>query len=217
MIEVILDQNKTDTFQDQVRPVYAIEKFTGTNLQDYRRIAREFVARFKDTPLVIIRSQDAAFSNNLFALALFIETCELDTKLDGIIFQVDDARAATEAYKPYIALTIGLKYALRLQKEAPKMIFKEISLLNYLNLNIRQDYLTSKMYISLPGDSPVQKLTAADADEAITVIGIMKTLSLTHCGASIDAELTVSDQPVKRSKEELIQSIIDGVSPWIQC
>lgn len=216
MIEVILDQNQTDVFQNQTRPVYAVREFSGTDLSAYRALAREFAKRFQNAPIVIVRSETAGFSINLFALALFIETYHLDTKLDAVVFQVANTHAATEAYKPYVALTIGLKYAMRLREQSPKMIFKEISLLNYLNLNIRQDYLANKMFISLPGTEPVLKIIANNADEALVAIGIIKTLSLTHCNASVDAELSLSDCPVCQSEEDLIQKIIDGVRPWIQ-
>ncbi len=216
MIEVILDQNQTDVFQNQTRPVYDVRKFSGTDLSAYRALAREFAKQFQNDPIVIVRSETDGFSINLFALALFIETYHLDAKLDAVVFQTANVHAATEAYKPYVALTIGLKYAMRLREQSPKMIFKEISLLNYLNLNIRQDYLANKMFISLPGAEPAQKIIANNADEALVAIGIIKTLSLTHCNAAIDAELFLSDCPVCQSEENLIQKIIDGVRPWIQ-
>lgn len=215
MIEVILDQNQTDVFLNQARPVYAVREFSGADLSAYRALAREFAKRFQNDPIVIVRSEAAGFSINLFALALFIETYHLDAKLDAVVFQVENAHAATEAYKPYVALTIGLKYAMRLREQTPKMIFKEISLLNYLNLNIRQDYLAKKMFISLPGAEPAQKIVADNADEALVAIGIIKTLSLTHCNAAIEAELSLSDRPVCQSEEDLIQKVIDGVTPWI--
>ena len=69
------------------------------------------------------------------------------------MFKVKEKAAAIQAYKPFIALTIGLKYIIRLYQEELDNVYKEIAGLSYLGLNIKEDYLENKLYMELPNGS----------------------------------------------------------------
>lgn len=215
MIEITIDGNDDNEFLGRPRQVYEIKDFAGGSFDDYRPLARDILNSFPAQQIIIVRNHSADCSDNQLALALFVESCHVDNNIENIIFKVADAQKSLEAYKPYVALTIGLKYVMRLMVEDPKLIYKEIALLNYLGLEIEHDYLNNKLLISLPGTEPERRLIGENTDDALVIIGVLKTLALAHTGASIRAELEISPQPVQLSEDELIRRIISGVSPWI--
>lgn len=215
MIEITIDGNDDNEFLGRPRQVYEIKDFDGKCFDDYRPIARDILNSFPAQQIIIVRNHSANCSDNQLALALFVESCHIENNIENIIFKVADAQKSLEAYKPYVALTIGLKYVMRLLAENPKMIYKEIALLNYLGLDISHDYLRNKLQIKLSGDEPVRKMTGENTDDALVIIGVLKSLALAHTSASICAELEISPQPVSLNEDELIHRIISGVQPWI--
>ncbi len=66
MIEIALDEQPDNRFLGLERPVFTINAFSGTALDDYRRLARDFVVRYADAPIVIVRSSVEGFSLNMF-------------------------------------------------------------------------------------------------------------------------------------------------------
>lgn len=216
MIEIVLDENGGDTFLDKVRPVFAIKEPLTYDLASYRSKARQLIEKYAETPIVIIQNANPEFSINLFALALFLESCFVENKIECAVFKVADSKKATEAYKPYVALTIALKYVMRLTSEDVKMIYKEIAGLGYLGLDIHNDYLADKIYLKLQGTAPFRKLHAKNVSEALVCAGILKALALANTGASFEAEINVQQKEQALDTDEIIVKIIKGVRPWIE-
>lgn len=215
MIEIVLDENGGDTFLDKSRPVFAIKVPLAYDLAAYQTMARQLIEKYAKTPIVIIQADHQDFSINLFALALFLESCFIENKIECAVFKVADSKKATEAYKPYVALTIALKYVMRLISEDVKMIYKEISGLGYLGLDIRNDYLADKIYLKLQGTAPVRRLYAETVSEALVCAGILKALALANTGASLEAEVKIQQPKQALNMDEIIIKIIEGVRPWI--
>lgn len=216
MIEIVLDENGGDTFLGKMRPIFAIKESLTYDLAAYRVMARQLIENYTKTPIVIIQADAPDFSINLFALSLFIESCFIDNEIECAVFKVADSKKATEAYKPYVALTIALKYVMRLISEDVKMIYKEISGLGYLGLDIRNDYLSNKIYLKLQGDAPICQLRAKNVSEALVCTGILKALALVKKGASLEAEVDVQQQKQIVNTDEIIVKIVEGVKPWIK-
>ena len=216
MIEIALDEQPDNRFLGLERPVFTVNAFSGTALDDYRRLARNFVVRYADVPIVIVRSSVAGFSLNMFALALFIESCHTENRIDCAVFKVADAAKATEAYKPYVALTIAIKYIMRLCRESTKNIYKEITGLGYLGVEVKTDYAAAKINIRLSGDGAPVTLAASDINDILAAAGALKALALMKSGATVSAEINMADNLPPADEEKVIAKIMAQVSPWIK-
>lgn len=215
MIEVVLDGNDNDEFLNRTRPVYVVENFSGTDFSDYRQKARELIAACQREPIVLIRNLSPLCSINKLALALFIEAENCENNIECVVFKVADAAAATATYKPYVALTIGIKYVMRLMEEDAKIIYKEISLLEYLGLKITHDYSRNVLQIELPGTGEPKLMAAEHTSDALALVGMLKALALAHVSTPIKADFHISDENPPFDKEAIINRIIKLVQPWI--
>ena len=118
------------------------------------------------------------------------------------------------AYKPFVALTIGIKYAVRLYQEDLKNMYKDIASLSYLQLSIKEDYLQNKLIVTLNRGGKVKKIKAKTAEEALTAIGVVKSLALVSAAATIECELDILRNPDVADVN--IDNVIDGIVRWTQ-
>lgn len=209
MIEIVMDSNKEDSFLSEKRPVIAIKDCPAKDWKTYTDLANQVLQDHKNTPIIIIRCDSPGFSINLFAVALFAQSCLIENSVDCAVFKVADKNTALYAYKPYVALSIGIKYIIRLSKETPLNIRKDITTLNYLGLNIKEDYASGKIFFTLSGTKPSQKISAATIEETLITIGILKSLALAETDASIEAEITIPNTPDSPDIATAIQKIVE--------
>lgn len=215
MIEIVLDGNDNNEFLNVERKVYCVEDFSGRTLDAYREQAREIIKLFAEEKIFIIRNNLPDISNNMLALALFIETYTYESKIDCIVFKVSDVAAASQAYRPFMALTTGIRYILQLLQESSRNIYRDIATLGYLGLKINQDYIHNKLLVTLPAASPVIYKHASNLSQALVVIGIMKTLILAQIPVHIEAEITITDENPPANADDIINQVVEFVSPWI--
>ena len=145
--------------------MFEINNLPSSDWAGYRALAKEFIVRFSQEAVVIVRNHIKDFSLNDFALALFVSSCQLDNNIECAVFKVADSRAATSAYKPYVALTVAVKYIMRLGKESLDEVYKDISTLGYLGIDVKHDYINHKLFLSLPGKGDVPIIKADNITE----------------------------------------------------
>lgn len=216
MIEIAFDSNNNNLFKNQPCPLYEINEFKGSDFTNYQQLARAVIAAFPEARIIIIRNQAENCSINLLAVALFIEAYHLPNMLECAVFKVEDNAAAMEEYKPYIALTIGMRLALRLCHENTRAIYREIENMGYLGLNIKTDYIAQKIYVGLSGNGDTTRFTANTAQEAVAVAASLKALSLAQTGADIKAEITINHNGPEINEQTVIMQIVQNVNPWIK-
>ena len=129
---------------------------------------------------------------NDFALALFIASCQIDNNIDCVVLKVADAKSATEAYKPYVALTIAIKYIMRLGREDIQSIYKDVSTLGYLGIDVKRDYSNNKFYLSLAGKGDCDIVKADNLTDILAAVGTAKALSLLQIDRPFKAEFTLN-------------------------
>ncbi len=215
MIEIALTENTENTFLKTEPPVFTIGEENVKTWDDYRALAKKIITAHINLPAVIIKNLNADISINWLAVALFVESCFINGKLECAVFKVADKSAAVQSYKPFVALTIGLKYIIRIYSEEPAYIYKEISSLSYLGLNIREDYLNNKLYLELPDNGECQKLTAQTLQETLTAVGILKCLALAQKAAHICAEITKSETSPRPDVDKAIADVVSFVRSWL--
>lgn len=216
MIEIALDSRPGNTFLDKERPVYTVAYFNGKTLDDYRREALRLIKQFADTKVVIVRVLEEGFSINMFSIALFIESCHMDNDIDCVVFKVLNDKKALEEYKPYVALTIGIKYVMRICSETTKRIYQEFTELGYLGLDIERDYCNKKIFLTLKGEGDTYKITTSTTGDAIAAVGVLKALSLMKIGASVELEINEVDERDSIEENAIINKIMDTITKWIK-
>lgn len=216
MIEIALDNNDNDLFKNQPYPVYKVHTFAGADFTHYQELARAIIAEYPDSRIIIIRNQAESCSINLLAVAMFVEAYHLPNMLECVVFKVKDNISAMESYKPYIALTIGMRLALRLCHEDSRSIYREIENMGYLGLSIKTDYIAQKIYVGLSSSGNTTTFTAATAQEAVAVAASLKALSLAQTGADIKAEISINCSSAEINEQAVIMQIVQNVNPWIK-
>ena len=214
MIEIVLDSHNDDTFLNIKRPIYTISSFEGASLADYQKEAQNFIKQYAEEMIVIIRTPQN-FSRNMFALALFIESCHIENKIDCVVFQVDDYLRALEAYKPFVALTIAIKYVMRLCHEEITNIYREFTNLGYLGLATEQDILNKKIILRLGEASSYLKITTSSTGDALAAVGMLKALSLAKINVSIEVEIQEVLESAPLDEMKIINKLINDIHPWI--
>ncbi len=215
MIEIAFDKNKDDLFLNKTYPIFKMPENTTNNLSQLRQTAQKLLTEMSGNKAVIIKDIDNA-CRNLFAVALFIEAYHNHHGIECIVFKVDDNMLAIEEYKPYLALTIGLKYILRLTEECPQTIYKEISGLGYLGLDIKEDYTKNILYLSLKGNKPTIKISTQNKNQALIATGLLKASALARCGISLEVAMQKTDEPTLIDLENVISNIVSKFLKEIQ-
>lgn len=215
MIEIVLDENTENTFLNAERPVYTIEDAAEKNWAEYRALARKILTMYGDIPIIIIRNNNPRFSINWFAVALFVESCFTKNKLECAVFKVADKAVAVQAYKPFVALTIGLKYIIRIYQEELENVYKEIAGLSYLGLSIKEDYIENKLYMELSTGGEMKRISAQNTEEALAAVAIIKSVALTQKPAHIRAEIHKAEPSPRPDIDKAIASVVSYVRPWI--
>ncbi len=215
MIEIVLDENPEHTFLNAERPVYTVSDSKVKTWEDYRKLAANILMLYGEFPVIIIRNNTPDFSINWFAVALFVESCFVKNKLECAVFKVGDKAVAIQAYKPFVALTIGLKYIIRLYQEELDNVYKEIAGLSYLGLTIKEDYLENKLYMELSNGGEEHYITAQTTEEALTAVAILKSVALTQKPAHIRAEILKAENSPHPDIDKAVAAAVSYVQEWI--
>lgn len=216
MIEIIFDRNADDVFLGEKKPVCSINKQEAQNWQEYRKLAKEILESHKGDKIVIIRNAAQNISVNWLAVALFIESCFLQSETEAVVFKTENYSEALAAYKPFVALSIGLKYAIRLYQDNLINMYKEIAALSYLHLSIKEDYLSNKLSIKFTNGGDTKKIKASTVEEALTAIGIIKSLSLASAPVSIECDFDTTKTSGSADIDKVIQEIVQYTKPFIE-
>lgn len=167
------------------------------------------------TKLSLCATQVRNFPVNWLAAACLRNPCFLQSRTEAVVFKTEDYDGAIAAYKPFVALTIGIKYVIRLYQEDLKNMYKDIASLSYLKLSIKEDYLANQLIIKLDKGGETKKIHAATAEEALTAIGIIKCLSLTPFAVSVEGKFDITDTPAPVDIDKVIGRVIQYLEPLL--
>lgn len=216
MIEVILDSNEGNEFLREERPVFELSDLAAQNWNDYRKKAQEIYQQASEHRIIIIRNNCLEFSSNWLAVALFVESCLQQTKLEAVVFKVDDKQKALSEYSPYVALTIALKFIINLSKEDTKAIYKDIGNMGYLGLDIKHDYAANKIVLILERQGEVNHIKTQTLTDALVATALLKAMALSNFDISITAEVSITTSPNNVVIEDTIAEVIKTITPWIE-
>lgn len=218
MIEIAIDENNNNVFLNEERPVCHINYDDEKNWDDYRQIARDILTTYANVPIVLIRASAGAFSNNWLAVALFVASCFIKNQLECVVFKVSNREKAMASYRPFIALTVGLKYIIHLYQDELGSMYREIAGLSYLGIDIQENFYENKLYMTYRQSYDTVSdhlLVAHTKEEALTVTGILKTISLTQKPAHIKAEIFKTNDTTLPDIDAAIRNVVSYVRPWM--
>ena len=216
MIEIVLDSNSGNEFCGKQYPVIEVEKQNSYDWESYKELARNYISKYKEEKAIIIYIKDEAFSLNKLSLALFVESIKKETNLENAVFKVTDLTQARQNYYPYVALTIAIKYVLKWLNEAPSAIYKSISELGYLDLDIKRSYAKNTLSIKYEGSlEPIYTYNTSNVFDALAIAGLLKAVSLAKVKACFNVEMLLDETPQNMDTDEIVEKIIKNVSTWI--
>ncbi len=216
MIEIVLDGNADDEFCGQKYSVIEIVSENLNSWTEYKQLAQQIIIDYAKEYAVIIKLENPNTFLNKLAVALFVESIKTPNQLQYAVFKVKNLEKAREEYKPYVALTIAIKYALNLANENHNTIYKNISELGYLGIETEQDYIGNSIILRLPNSNSTPIImNSNNLEDTICGVALLKALSLAQVKVSIVLKIVRNETEISSNKDVLVEKIIQNVSPWI--
>lgn len=216
MIEIVLDANEGNEFCGKSYPIIEISSQKEYKWENYKELARNYISQYKEEKAIIIYIKDDKFSLNKLSLALFVESIKKETNLENAVFKVKDLTQARQNYYPYVALTIAIKYVLKWLNESPAAIYKSISELGYLDLDIKRSYTNNTLSIKYNGSSePLYTYKTSNVFDALAMAGLLKAISLAKVKACFNVEMILDETPQIMDTDKIVEKIIQDISAWI--
>ncbi len=215
MIEIAFDKHLDPFFKEQEHPLLDVPNLHNKTFDAYISYARKAIKQYQSQKYLIAISDDSRFDTNLLSLAFFIASC-LDNQntVDCLVIKNKNYDKAFESYKPYIAISIGIKYVLRLIEEPADIIYKELKCLNYLNFSIKEDYVQNTIcYIFNPKNT--SSVTTNNTFDALVYAALYKILALTEIAIPFNLTIQITDKTQAINAEKIISAILQKVSPYI--
>lgn len=208
MIEIAFDENSGSTYNGKKYPVVDVP-FLESSFSAYQDFASKIILKHKKENFLIMKADESKFSCLKLAFALFCASCLYETYLDCVVFKVQNQKAAFEAYKPYIAASIGIRYALRLSTLEPFTVYKELQCLNYLNFSLKENYVDKSLIFTMTAPE-AQNLTIETKNifDALVNVSVLKALSLADIKKNIQLKVYITKAQEDISKKALIDAII---------
>ncbi len=214
MIEIAFDENKTPTYKSKSYPLIDVPLLKRADIRTYIDFAHQILEKYKEEQYVIVFENEAFFCIKTLAFAFFIASVLYDTKLDCLVLKVNDKTKTYLEYKPLVAASIGIKYALRIADLSPFEIYKELQCLNYLNFDIKEDYVNHALIYQTHAKGDKKIIAAHTIFEAILYVTLLKILALAEINENIELIVYKAKEKESFSKSQLIEAILTKFSAY---
>ena len=215
MIEIAFDENTALTYNGKKYPALNVPAL-GPSFAAYKDFALKAILQHPTTPYLIVNARQANFSFLKLAFALFVASSLHETDLKCVVFKVLDQKDAFTAYKPYIAASIAINYALRLIKLEPFYVYKELKCLNYLNFTLKENY--AEKSISYTMTAPSEEMLYIETKnifDAVVNVSLLKALSLADTPKNISLKVYQTSAPEPLLSEAIIDALINKLSTFL--
>ena len=211
MLKIAFDRNINNEFLNQERPLVVIENNAPETFHDYCVISDEILDKYKNEPIIIIKNNSDKCSSNMLAVALFVSSALSETQTECIVFKVLDYEDAIAKYKPYVALTIALKYAIRLYNLTAKEIYREISTMSYLGICVKRNYFDNSILLNYKTNLSKPNIVCNNIQQAIIYAATLKTYSLLEIENGFFVEIKISEEKDNSDIYAIINQVIQNV------
>ncbi|MBR2300305.1 MAG: hypothetical protein IJ870_07045 [Alphaproteobacteria bacterium] len=215
MIEIAFDEHSDNSFKGQTYPLLDVPDLDGEPFSSYLSFADSVFKKYTSELYLIVLADCSRFDTNKLAFAFFIQSClHPNNALECVVFKTSDTKLAFESYKPYIAASIGIKYALRIAKENVFEIYKELKCLNYLNFTIKESFLNHTLVFT-PNNVTTQNIETHSVFEAVVFVSLLKILSLAEIDMPFSLTVFTSTEPEKIDSKLLLKNLLEKTSHFI--
>ena len=209
MIKVILIE-KNQEIDAKNLPQVSIEDNIFNKWIYYKNFAINLVENNKNQKGLIITRKENDISFEKLALAIFIASIIIPNDLESVIFEVDDFQKAKKSYNPYIAITVAIKYILNLSEKNTDEIYKDISGLGYLGLDVKRKFLNNTITLKLIRNSEyLHKYQTSTLSETLEKVAILKALSLTDVDISMELEILCNQNNENLDINDIIDKVVE--------
>ena len=209
MIKVILIE-KNQEIDAKNLPQVSIENNIFNKWIYYKNFAINLVENNKNQKGLIITRKENDISFEKLALAIFIASIIIPNDLESVIFEVDDFQKAKKSYNPYIAITVAIKYILNLFEKNTDEIYKDISGLGYLGLDVKRKFLNNTITLKLIRNSEyLHKYQTSTLSETLEKVAILKALSLTDVDISMELEILCNQNNENLDINDIIDKVVE--------
>lgn len=215
MIEIAFDRNINNSFKGQEYPLLDVPDLHDKPFSVYADYAEKVLANYKSEKYLIAISDDKLFDANKLALAFFMVSClDYENSIDCLVIKNENYEEAFERYKPYVAVSIGLKYALRLIKDPVDVMYRELKCLDYLGFSIKEDYVQNSIcYMS--HNSAKSSVTTNNAHDALVYASLYKILALAKIEIPFKLIVKITNEDENLDPKEVVSAVIQKVSSYI--
>jgi len=185
-MEIIFDNNSTDTFQDKSYPI--IELNTEKNIkvsQMYQEI-NNLISQNSQNRIIIIKPTAENSNMHLYAAMLGINQSNDFLFPSCAIIKVKNHQQTMKKHNPYMFFTTAATYAYRLSQMTSSEMYKDIEGLGYLGLDIKTDYLQNIITMRHPSDGHSYHFKSSSKHNSIVLAGLIKILSLMKIKPPLD-------------------------------
>jgi len=215
MIEIAFDSKKNKKFNGKAYPFANVPDIKEQSFEGYLAFALEALHRSGKEPYLLVEENTALFSTNRLALAFFVASNFVETAVDCVVFKTENPKEAYEAYKPYIALSIGIKYALRLSTLEPSTVYKELTCLNYLNFSVKENYAEKTISYATKTATGANVVETRSIFNSLVHVSTLKILSLCEIEEDLCCTVHITNEREIIEPLALVQAILKNVSPYI--
>lgn len=215
MIEIAFDKHLDNFFNGQEYPLLEVPDLLNMPFEEYIKYAQMVLTQHADTLYLIVMADENRFSANKLALAMFVVSC-FRPKIDVecLVLKASDAMEAFERYKPYIAVSVGIKYALHLLEEQGDNIYRELACLNYLNFKIKEDYVNNIIHY-IPNNEVGKSIETHNLFDALLWVSIYKILALAEIKPPFELAVYKTKDMENIDAKTLVSAILKEISNYI--
>lgn len=210
-MELILDQNKGNTFCGKEYPVFSVNTNKPLSFEELKKLATEIIRQSQNKNYIILVPSHENDMLYLLTIALHLEADKNPHAPACMVLKISDLHSSRELHKKYIALTVGTVYIAHLSQMSINEMLRDIDTLGYLGLDIQTDNLQNIVTLKLDGTGKEHYFNVSNKEKAILLCALMKTLSLLEIRPATKVCLAlekIQSSDNKADTEKLITQLI---------
>lgn len=222
-MEIIFDENKNNTFQDEVYPVFDLQTSDLVSFKKIQKSVRQLIRENQQNKTIIIRPDK---ENDYFLL--FVALFDIENR--GVrpvraIFKVNRHKDAFDKYRPYFFFTVAADYVLRLLDMDRAEMYKDIQSLSYLGLEVKRDYIWNMLTLHLSGRKSAENIKTymfrvSSLENTLILASFVKMLSLLKVDIDMNVliriKLIADDDAVAADREDVLRKLFWCAKPFLQ-
>ena len=190
-MEIIFDNNTTDTFQNKIYPIIELNTEQNIKVSQMHSVINNLISQNSQNRIIIIKPTAENSNMHLYAALLGINQSNDFTFPSCAIIKVQNHQKTLKEHEPYMFFTTAATYAHRLSQMSYSEMYKDIEGLGYLGLDIKTNYLQNMITMRHPSDGHSYHFKSSSKHNSIVLAGLIKILSLMKIKPPLDITVDI--------------------------